>query len=248
MDLFFVWGVFSGWGVPVPDESKPGFKCLLNLSVIFGWKQSEGCPTWEAEKDSSVWHHILSFIPAVTFPLSAAFWCLSVSTYNRTLLTTVCSVPPCRALQYFEPGPVLLCTGAACCWVTSSLSQLKQVLVFMQFIQVYSKLCMYFVLSCSNTTLNPRKPLWDEAPLMNLQRRESFWLIGPISLRISWKGLGDWGAVLFLWQAGRSSETRALRQRVNLPFCCQFIRLRLTKKKETACVNEFETQNLKESG
>lgn len=84
--------------------------------------------------------------------------------------------------------------------------------------------------------------LWDEAPLINLQRLESFWLIDPISLKISWKGLDNRGAVVFLWQAERPSETRALRQRFNSPFQCQLSGWQ-KRKKETARVNEFETHS-----
>lgn len=40
--------------------------------------------------------------------------------------------------------------------------------------------------------------LWDETPLIKLQRRESFWLIDPMSLKVFRKGLDGRGAVLFL--------------------------------------------------
>lgn len=92
--------------------------------------------------------------------------------------------------------------------------------------------CVFCIILFKHDSKPTETTLWDEAPLINLQRRKSFWLIDPISLKISWKGLDDWGAVLFLWQAERPSETRALRQRFNSPFWCQFIRPRLTKKKK----------------
>lgn len=122
--------------------------------------------------------------------------------------------------------------------------------VLCTFIQAYSVVCVFCIILFKHDSKPTETTLWDEAPLINLQRRESFWLIDPISLKISWKGLDEWGAALFLWQAERPSETRALRQTFNSPFRCQFIRPRLTKrKKKSACVNEFEThssQNLKE--
>lgn len=160
---------------------------------------------------------------AVTFTHLAAFRCLSVSTHSRNLQRTDCSVPPWRVLQYFEHS-AYLCTA---------LCDAGLHLVFHRCaLPAWLITARFLYVSCSILFKHDSKPtgmtLWDEALLINLQRCNSFWLIDPISLKSSLERLGDWGAVLFLWQAERPSETKTLRQRFNSPFRCQFIWPRLT--------------------
>lgn len=143
---------------------------------------------------------------AVTFTLLATFRCLSVSTHSRNLQRTVCSVPPWRVLQFFEHSPYLSSTVWR--WITSRflacvanhssfsvcflwyLQQEKQMVVICTFYpSEYSVVYVFCIILIKHDSKPTGTSLWDEALLINLQRRESFWLIDPISLKISWTGL-----------------------------------------------------------
>lgn len=143
---------------------------------------------------------------AVTFTLLATFRGLSVSTHSRNLQRTVCSVPPWGVLQFFEHSPYLSSTVWR--WITSRflacvanhssfsvcflwyLQQEKQMVVICTFYpSEYSVVYVFCIILIKHDSKPTGRSLWDEALLINLQRRESFWLIDPISLKISWTGL-----------------------------------------------------------
>lgn len=116
------------------------------------------------------------FIPRSHLSTLTGCWCLSVSTHSRKLLRTereecssiLSTVHFCPALR--EAGLHLV--FHRCVWpawlimadflyVSWSICNNKnRWLFYAHFIQAYPQLCMYFVLSCSNTTLNPQKRLY----------------------------------------------------------------------------------------
>lgn len=130
------------------------------------------------------------------------------------------------------------------------LQQEKQMVVLCTFYpSEYSVVYVFCIILIKHDSKPTGTSLWDEALLINLQRRESFWLIDPISLKISWKGLPIEVQFYFF-----DRKKGLVRPKLYVKGLTHLSGANLSgrgwqkkekeiKEKKTACVNEFETHS-----